>query len=176
MSRPQLRLAVSLVSVPLVLFACADHALVPPNPMPEEQTDNWRSVDVTRKVDILFMIDNSRSMEQEQENLARNFPAFIDQLRNIKGGLPDVHIGVITSDLGAGTLDSSGCRPGGLGGLFQGWDRGCGLQENQRFIAASDGEKTRNYQAICRPCSPAWPGSAPAAAASSTSWRPPARR
>ena len=134
-----------LLALPALLLACVDHALVAPNPMPEEQTDSYVPVGVERKVDILFMIDNSLSMKEEQDNLARNFPAFIDELRKIVGGLPDVRIGVVTSDLGAGALASSGCQPGGQGGLFQGWDRGCGLNEGQRFITVSDGERSRNY-------------------------------
>jgi hypothetical protein len=135
-----------LLALPALLLACVDHALVAPNPMPEQETDTYVPVGVNRKVDILFMIDNSLSMREEQENLARNFPAFIDELRKIEGGLPDVRIGVVTSDLGAGALASSGCQPGGQGGLFQGWDKGCGLAEGQRFITASDGERSRNYQ------------------------------
>ncbi|HXU80157.1 MAG TPA: hypothetical protein VN914_02085 [Polyangia bacterium] len=129
-----------------MLFACADHALVPPNPMPEEQTDQYVPVVLNPKADILFVVDNSGSMKEEQENLARNFPAFIDLLRSVPGGLPDLHIGVVTTDLGAGTLDASGCRPGGQRGAFQGWDKGCGLAEQSRFIVAANGEHERNYQ------------------------------
>src|SRR5688500_19843843 len=96
-----------------LLCACNAHDLAAPHPVPEVQTDKYVDINVTRKADILFMIDNSISMEDEQENLARNFPAFIDELRKIQGGLPDLHIGVITSDVGAGPLAESGCSPGG---------------------------------------------------------------
>jgi hypothetical protein len=140
MSRPK------LLVLPLVLAACTDHALVPPHPMPEEQTDTYAPINPSRKVDVLFMVDNSLSMKEEQDNLARNFPAFIDQLRKFQGGLPDVHIAVVTSDLGAGRLDESGCSPGGQQGLFQGWDKGCGLDGESRFLVASNGERNRNYQ------------------------------
>jgi hypothetical protein len=129
-----------------LLCACTAHDLVAPNPMPEQQTDKYVPINPIRKADILFMVDNSISMEQEQDNLARNFPAFIEELRKIEGGLPDLHIGVVTSDVGAGTLNESGCTPGGQNGTFQGWDRACGLDSNSRFIVASDGEKVRNYQ------------------------------
>ena len=53
-------------------------------------------------LDIVFMIDNSGSMQQEQENIARNFPVFISALESLPEGLPNVHIGVVSSDLGAG--------------------------------------------------------------------------
>jgi hypothetical protein len=124
--------------------ACTDHPLASPIPNGEGQTNDYIQQSYSRKADILFVVDNSPSMAEEQDNLARNFPAFIRRLRDIPGGLPDVHIAVVTTDLGAGPA-SSGCHPGGDGALFQGWDKGCGLDGQSRFISASDGEKTRNY-------------------------------
>ncbi|MEM1024413.1 MAG: vWA domain-containing protein [Myxococcota bacterium] len=49
--------------------------------------------------DILFVIDNSGSMADEQENLALNFGAFIDVLAS---GAGDYHIAVATTDVGVG--------------------------------------------------------------------------
>lgn len=49
------------------------------------------------KADILFVIDNSGSMADEQENLIRNFDAFIGVLA---GGNLDYRIAVTTTDLG----------------------------------------------------------------------------
>jgi hypothetical protein len=140
------RSKVLLCALPSLLAACTDHPLARLEPQPEEQTDKYVPIDVKPKADILFMVDNSGSMKEEQDNLARNFPTFMAELRNIQGGLPDVHVAVVTSDLGAGTLDGSGCHAGGQGGLFQGWDKGCGVDPNSRFIVASDGEKSKNYQ------------------------------
>ena len=73
---------------------------------------------VNRDVDILFVIDNSGSMGEEQSNLAKNFSAFIDVLED-----PEVNanyrIAVTTSDNGnpwcgttspeAGSLVYSSC-------------------------------------------------------------------
>jgi hypothetical protein len=140
MVRPTL-FACALASL---VAGCTDHELAAPRPNGEGQTNDFVALTANRKADILFVIDNSLSMKQEQENLARNFPAFIERLRTIEGGLPDVHIAVVTTDLGAGPA-ASGCHPGGDGGLFQGWDKGCGLDGQSRFISASDGERTRNY-------------------------------
>jgi hypothetical protein len=140
------RAPLPLCALPLLLAACNALPLAAPNPVPEEETDVYAPIPRPRKVDILFMVDNSLSMKEEQENLARNFPAFIDELKNIKGGLPDVHIGVVTSDLGAGTLAESGCHPEGERAVFRGGDKACGLDPGSRFIAASEGEKVRNYQ------------------------------
>src|SRR5437667_3540080 len=115
MSRPR----PLLIALPWLLCACTDHALVAPDPKPEEETDKLVPVAIQRKVDILFVIDNSFSMKQEQDNLARNLPAFIDKLRNIQGGLPDVHIGVVTTDVGAGPGGVTGCTPPGQDGRLQ---------------------------------------------------------
>jgi hypothetical protein len=55
---------------------------------------------VCDKMDILFVIDNSGSMGQEQDNLAANFPHFISVLEsftNADGDLIDYHVGVTTT-------------------------------------------------------------------------------
>jgi hypothetical protein len=57
---------------------------------------------VNRAVDILFVIDDSGSMRNEQENLQAQFVTLINELENVQGGLPDVHIGVVSTDLGTG--------------------------------------------------------------------------
>jgi len=72
------------------------------------------------KVDVLVMVDNSTSMEAEQAALAAAFPAFIAELRKVPGGLPDLHIGVVSSSLGAGKFtDVPGCPPDGDKGKLQ---------------------------------------------------------
>ncbi len=50
---------------------------------------------VQKKVDILWVIDNSASMETSQANLASNFTAFISRLQTL--GL-DYHMAVVTSE------------------------------------------------------------------------------
>jgi hypothetical protein len=72
----------------------------------EDRVDADIPVSVNRDVDILFLIDDSGSMADKQNNLAANFPRFIEALSAIPGGLPNVHIGVVTSDYG--TTDSTG--------------------------------------------------------------------
>ena len=57
------------------------------------------------KMDILFIVDNSGSMEEEQTNLAQNFPKFIDVLNNYMtgAGVPlDYHVGLTTTSLSEG--------------------------------------------------------------------------
>jgi hypothetical protein len=55
-----------------------------------------------REVDILFLVDNSPSMDPKQKALADNFPKMIEQLDALTDGRPDLHIGVVSSDMGAG--------------------------------------------------------------------------
>jgi hypothetical protein len=100
-----------------------------------------------RDVDILFVIDNSPSMQEEQDNLRRNFPVLMEVLKKLPGGLPNLQIGVITSDLGAGTNFPSAGACGRLGG-----DRGtfqtkpeCGLDANSRFIASFQNGTQTNF-------------------------------
>lgn len=50
-----------------------------------------------QKTDILFVIDNSGSMAQEQEAVARELPAFLQALKQGGGVSQDFHVGVITT-------------------------------------------------------------------------------
>ncbi|HSN27103.1 MAG TPA: hypothetical protein VLT45_12480 [Kofleriaceae bacterium] len=52
------------------------------------------------ELDVLFVVDNSPSMLDKQQSLATNFPRMIDVLATLDDGVPDLHIGVVTSDLG----------------------------------------------------------------------------
>jgi hypothetical protein len=66
---------------------------------------------LTNDMDLLFMVDDSSSMTPVQQNLAQNFPVFINVLQQLPGGLPNIHIAVTTSSMGAGAFTSSvpGC-------------------------------------------------------------------
>jgi hypothetical protein len=96
----------------LALWACNSERLVKPEPMATRAEQNIFQQAINRNIDIIFEIDNSVSMAPEQANLVANFPVFINVLKNLPGGLPNVHIGVVTSDMGAGAFTSSvnGCE------------------------------------------------------------------
>jgi len=69
-----------------------------PNPK-EVDSDTW--TDVIRQaaapqVDVLFVVDDSCSMEDDQDQLRENFPAFLDYF---VGTDLDYHIGVVTTDM-----------------------------------------------------------------------------
>jgi hypothetical protein len=55
------------------------------------------------------VIDNSARTDRAQSTLTATFPAFKAVLANAPGGLPDLHIGVISSNMGAGGNVIPGC-------------------------------------------------------------------
>ncbi len=110
-----------------LLAGCPDRTISEVDPAQGRVEYKDIPVTVNRKIDILFMVDDSNSMADKQVNLKANFPNFINVLDTIPGGRPDLHIGVITSDLGgrgAAEQTASGnagpCNSaGGKNGLLQ---------------------------------------------------------
>lgn len=51
-----------------------------------------------KKVDLLFVIDNSGSMEDEQQNLLASFPGFISGIQEELADTDGFHVGITTSD------------------------------------------------------------------------------
>ncbi len=72
------------------------------------------------RLDLLFVIDSSSNMQLRQERLASSFEYLIDALRGVRGSLPDLHVGVVSSDLGAGSFApaQSRCTASGGGGAL----------------------------------------------------------
>jgi hypothetical protein len=73
----------------------------------DETGNDCDNVDIhcTDQIDLLFVIDNSGSMGEEQLNLARNFPLLIEQLEGLEDSIgrpvnPNVNIMVTTTDFG----------------------------------------------------------------------------
>lgn len=52
-----------------------------------------------QKLDVLFVIDNSGSMKEEQEGVARELTAFVNELRVAGGVSQDFRVGVITTSV-----------------------------------------------------------------------------
>ena len=114
-------------------------------------------VNVNRDIDLLFLIDDSPSMKDKQNNLADNFPNFIKVLTSIPGGLPNVHLGVTTSDMGtkgAGSptpgptippLGAGGCAGSGKNGNLQTFMAPISGDVFISDIANGTGGRTRNY-------------------------------
>lgn len=66
-----------------------------------------------REVDFLFVIDNSRSMEDNQAKLLLEYDSFVTGFTDAVDRLESVHVGVVTTDVYA--PNASQCRE--LGGL-----------------------------------------------------------
>jgi hypothetical protein len=75
------------------------------------------------KVDILVVVDNSNSMDAMQGELKNKFSTFFKPFDDLAamGTYADLHIGVVTSDYGAGATGAPGCSPspGGQQGRLQ---------------------------------------------------------
>lgn len=82
-------------------------------------------------LDLLFVIDDSPSMTDKQNALKSAFPAFAAQLQALPGGLPNLHLGIVSSDLGTkgsavaapgpavGQVGNGGCSGNGKAGALQ---------------------------------------------------------
>ncbi|MBZ0237490.1 MAG: hypothetical protein K8M05_34545 [Deltaproteobacteria bacterium] len=90
--------------------------------------------DQPRAVDLLFIVDRTASMADEHPTLLANAPQFANVLQQLEGGLPDLHVAVVTTDLGGEGV--AGCGAGD-GARFQGGER-CGLAGS--FLRARQGD------------------------------------
>ncbi|HEU5061255.1 MAG TPA: hypothetical protein VFU21_32210 [Kofleriaceae bacterium] len=102
-----------------------------------------------RQLDVLFVIDDSGTMVQEQQALASGFPAFVDALAG-GDGETDLHIGFVSSNLGtapAGT-GGEGCAGEGDEGHLLVRSACPALTGDELFVAhriAAGGEAETNY-------------------------------
>jgi hypothetical protein len=128
-----LRVIAPVAIVLPVILACPTRPIETPELRRQQQTNRYFPQSIEKDIDILFVVDNSNSMEQEQKNLADQFPKLIEGLRSPKLGgagcsattrqncrIPNVRIGVVSSDLGAGNYSLPSCEvAGGDGGKLQ---------------------------------------------------------
>jgi hypothetical protein len=105
------------VVVCLVWAACYEAPVEKPQ---TRVTETWSSrIDQRDEIDILFVIDDSPSMKPKQEALRQRFASLMEPLAALaaRGAPSKLHIGVITTDLGAGPepIRPGTCSPGGKG-------------------------------------------------------------
>ncbi len=139
-----------------LLTGCPDRTISEVNPEQGRVEFKDIPVNLNRNVDILFVVDDSGSMADKQANLKSNFPNFISVLNTIQGGLPDIHLGVISSDVGTkgeedaqagpaiGSVGQGGCANNGKGGnltVNSAPVTGTFLSD----IKQPDGSRVRNY-------------------------------
>ena len=110
----------ALAAVAPVLWACSARTLEKPTLKPESTYSKTFQQSINRNVDLLFMVDNSSSMRLSQNNLLTNFPTFMTTLQSGMAGLPNIHVAVVSSDMGAGDGSIAGCNASnGNQGIFQ---------------------------------------------------------
>src|SRR5262245_26232481 len=92
-----------------MLSGCLERELKPLNPCLVSGVSRSVSAKNIDKIDLLFMVDNSGSMKEEQEALRDQFPKLIRTLttgdRSDRGldafsPVTDLHLGVVSSDMG----------------------------------------------------------------------------
>ncbi len=131
------------------LTGCPDRTISKLDPDQQKVELKDVPVNINRDLDILFLIDKSPTMADEQASLTANFPRFMQILANVEGGLPNVHIGVISQDIGAGGMTVGGnCTGSGDNGnlLAQARVPGC-TPPTGNFISDVDnaGMRRKNY-------------------------------
>lgn len=114
-----------------------------------------------RDLDLLFVIDDSPSMADKQAALAAAFPHMIDVLSQLDDGLPNLHIGVVTSDMGTsasetppgptiGSVGAGGCSGRGKNGALQMAQTTTDGASFLVDIELPDGTRQRNYEGELR--------------------------
>jgi len=117
-------------------WACIERPMKVADPAPNVISDFSAAQSATRDVDLIFLIDTSLSMADEQVILQGNFPGLVRVLKDISGGLPNLHMGTISPDLGTSPYNIPGCeRPGGDQGRYmKGVNNSCANPVGQTFV------------------------------------------
>ncbi|MEZ4403355.1 MAG: VWA domain-containing protein [Kofleriaceae bacterium] len=102
-----------------------------------------------RALDLLFVVDNSSSMAEGQAALRAIVASFVDVLTSFEGGLPNIRIGVISTDVGTGGVTIGRCSPaakprGDDGRLLTNGCAGLTAPFIEDILRA-DGSRRRNY-------------------------------
>jgi hypothetical protein len=116
-----IRWAGLVAAVPAV-WACTSRSLEAPTVTPTQVFVNTVTQKINNNLDILFMVDNSSSMDSMQQKLYAQLPTFMGVLEGLPMGLPSVHVAVVSSDMGAQSDTANiGCggANGGEDGAFQ---------------------------------------------------------
>ena len=99
-------LSIALCALAVALGGCQQRDLRPLNPCTINGFAERVNVTNVDKVDLLFMIDNSGSMEEEQTSLATEIPRLVQTLASgvARDGstfpaVRDLRVGVVSSDM-----------------------------------------------------------------------------
>jgi hypothetical protein len=125
---------------------CVERQLGAVTPCPTSRVQQPSIMGVVDQVDLLFVIDDSPSMEEEQRALAREIRSMVQVLttgEHEDGSrttpVSSLHVGIVSTDMGIGSADDDhACRTGAGrdGHLFTPRERGCGTSTSP-FLAFS---------------------------------------
>ncbi|MBK7195154.1 MAG: hypothetical protein IPH80_21960 [Myxococcales bacterium] len=142
-----------LPTLALLAAACSEPPPSRSAPFPSGPTERLTFPAAPRReLDLLFVIDNSGSTVEWQMALTAAFPVFLAGLRDDAGALPDLHVGVVTTNLGSGGVPIGGCstaaRPDGDDGRLT--NNGCAGIDGSflRDGARADGTRDVNYTGL----------------------------
>lgn len=131
----------------LPLLACIDRSLSELPPTPDTVEKKTVSISLNNELDLLFVVDNSGSMLAEHQSLESRFPELIRALDELGPRRPDLHIGVVTSDMGTGAVNTGDTRCNHSdGGRMQG--ASCAALGGATFLSdvvGPDGTRVTNY-------------------------------
>lgn len=108
---------------------------------------------INRDVDVLFVIDDSSFMLDKQLELMGALPGFAAQLAHAPGFLPNLHIGVVSTDLGTTGIEDAVPAPDVAVGNCAGLGKDGVLQTGGATLAGSflsniedsQGTRVKNY-------------------------------
>ncbi|MFL5308031.1 MAG: hypothetical protein ACJ8F1_22640 [Polyangia bacterium] len=101
---------------------------------------------INNNLDLLFVIKNSSSVGAMQAKFVNQLPTFMQVLQKLPNGLPNLHVAVVSTDMGVPGDSTSmlGCRTLGDDGQFQSQPRqGCAsttLSSGSTFVSDVDGQ------------------------------------
>ena len=111
-------------------------------------------VEECSKMDILFIVDDSGSMKEEQDNLAKNFPKFVEKIQSFKtkgGSALDWRIAVTTT---ARNLTYSVSTPFGPMAMTEKGDDGAfrhkGCTTAKKWVEKSDPDPIKTFSCMAK--------------------------
>jgi hypothetical protein len=149
---------VAWIALAILVSGCLDRELKPLNPCLVSGVSRKVSIKNIDKIDLLFMVDNSNSMADEQQSLKEQFPKLINVLTTGERApgdpdpfpaVTDLHVGVVSSDMGTTGFDiQPSCHAnGGDDGRLQflgrpGGGTGCETMTFPPFLAFTASPRT----------------------------------
>ena len=119
--------------------------VLPDGATPDAATaDRAPSCTRSSRADLLFVVDNSNSMSENQASLARSFSTFLSALTDgAAGALSDLHVGVISTDLGTpgSVVPSCANTDQGDDGLLNPIRNGAAIRQHYPWTTAPPGRR-----------------------------------